>query len=75
MSLPLYVIQGEVTRININQNENIEGIANNIKQTKISQYADHLNILRRNQTSAKHILNYFEKLKKATGSTINLEKN
>ena len=76
LSLPLYVIQGEVTTININHSENIEGIniPNKYKTNKISQYADHSNILTRNQTSAKHILDYFEKLKKATESTMNLEK-
>ena len=47
LSLPPYVVQGEVTTININQNENIEGIRipNNTKQVKISQCADDSNFL------------------------------
>ena len=75
LSLPLYVIQGQITTTNINTNEQIEGITipNNTKQIKISQYADS-NFLLKTQKSVKHVLTYFEKLKKATGSTINLEK-
>lgn len=47
LSLPPYVVQGEVTTTNINQNENIEGIRipNNTKQVKIGQYADDSNFL------------------------------
>ena len=39
LSLPLYVIQGEVTTANINKNENIKGIKipNSRKEIKISQ--------------------------------------
>ena len=76
LSLPLYVVQSEVTTININNNENIVGIKipNKTKQIKISQYADDSNFLIKTQQSAKHILHYFQKLKKATGSTTNFEK-
>ena len=60
----------------MNKNEKIEGITilNCTKQTKISQYADDSNIFLKTQKSVKHVLTYFDKLKKATGSTINLEK-
>ena len=39
LSLPLCVIHGEVTTVNINNNENIKGvkIQNNTKEIKISQ--------------------------------------
>ena len=71
------MIQSEVTTINTNENENIIGIMipNETKQIKISQYANDSNFLIKAQQSASHILNYFEKLKKATGSTIKLGKN
>ena len=73
VSLPLYVIQGEVTTININSNQNIKGIKiqNHNTEITISQYADDSNFLLTEQQS---VIYYFEKLKKATGSTINLEK-
>ena len=76
LSLPLYVIQGEITTGNINNNENIKGvkIPNNNKELKISQYADNSNFLLTEQESIKLVINFFEKLNKATGSTINLEK-
>ena len=76
LSLPVYVIQSEITTINTNENENIIGIKipNKTKQIKISQYADDSNFLIKTQQSATHILNYFEKLKKVTGSTMNFEK-
>ena len=76
LSLPLYVIQGEITTGNINNNENIKGvkIPNNNKEIKISQYADYSNFLLTEQESIKLVINFFEKLNKATGSTINLEK-
>ena len=76
LSLPLYVIQGEITTGNINNNENIKGvkIPNNNKELKISQYADNSNFLLAEQESIKLVINFFEKLNKATGSTINLEK-
>ena len=47
LSLPLYVIEGEVTTININNNQNVKRIKipNNNKGIKISQYADDSNFL------------------------------
>ena len=66
LSLPLYVIQGEVTTININNNNSIK--------TKISQYADDSNLFMKDQESLNKVLQFFEKLNKATGITINLEK-
>ena len=76
LSLPLYVIQGEVTTININNNQNIKGIKtpNNNREAKISQYADDSNFLLTEQKSIEPVIDFFEKLNKATGSTINLEK-
>ena len=76
LSLPLYVIQGEVSTVNINNNENIKGIKipNNNKEIKISEYADDSNFLLTEQILIKFIISYIEKLNKATGSTINLEK-
>ena len=76
LSLPLYVIQGEVTTKNINQDNNITGIRipNHNKQVKISQYADDSNFLLTNQNSAKQVLNFFQKLTKATGTSINFDK-
>ena len=75
-SLTLYVIHGEVTTININNNKNIKGvkIPNNKKEIKISQYADDSNLLLTEQESIKLVIKFFEKLSKATGSTTNLEK-
>ena len=75
-SLPLYVIQAEVTAKNINKNENTKGIKipNNKKKTKISQYADDSNLLLTKQESIQVAISYFQKLNKATGSTINLKK-
>ena len=76
LSLTLYVIDGEVTTININNNENIKGvkIPNNKKEIKISQYADDSNFLLTEQESIKLVIKFFEKLNKARSSTINLEK-
>ena len=76
LSLPLYVIQGEVTTININNNNSIKGmhIPNKTKEIKISQYADDSNLFLKNQESVNKVLQFFEKLNKATGITINLEK-
>ena len=72
LSLPLYVIQGEATTINVNNNQNIEGIKipNNNKEI-ISQYADDSNFLLAEQQLVQFVINYFEKLKKTTSSTIN----
>ena len=71
LSLSLYIIQGEVTTININ-NQNIKGnkIPNNTKEI-ISQYADDSNFLLAEQQLVQFVINYFEKLKKTTSSTIN----
>ena len=75
LSLPLYVIQGETTTGNINNNENIKGVKiPNNKELKISQYADNSNFLLTEQEPIKLVINFFEKLNKATGSTINFEK-
>ena len=76
LSSPLYVIQREVTTVNINKNKNTKGIkiANNNKEVKISQYAEHSNFLLTEQESIKFVINFFEKFNKATGSSINSEK-
>ena len=76
LSLPLYAIHGEVTTVNTNNNENIKQvkIPNNKKEIKISQYANDSNFLLTKQESIKSVIKFFEKLNKATGSTINLEK-
>ena len=77
LSLPLYVIQGEVITININNNNSIKGIdiPNKTKQIKTSQYADDSNLFLKNQESLGKVLQFFEKLNKATVIiTINLEK-
>ena len=76
LSLPLYVIQGEITTQNINKDQNIIGITipNQRKKLKISQYADDSNFFLQNEESVKKVLNYFQKLQIATGSTINYEK-
>ena len=76
LSLPLCAIQGEVTTKNINNDNTIIGpkIPNSKKQLKISQYADDSNFFLQNQESVKNVLKYFQKLKEATGATINLEK-
>ena len=76
LSLPLYVIQVEVTTININNNNSIKGIhiPNKTKQLKISQYADDSNLFLKDEESLNKDLHFFEKLNKATGITINLEK-
>ena len=73
---PLYVIQREVTTVNINKNKNTKGIKipNNNKEVKISQYAEDSNFLLTEQESIKFVINFFEKFNKATGSSINLEK-
>ena len=76
LSLPLYVIQVEVTTKNINNENTIMGltIPNSRKQIKISQYADASNFFLQNQESVKNVLKYFQKLKEPTGATINLQK-
>ena len=76
LSLPLYVTQGEVTTLNVNQNKNIKGtkIPNKTNEIKINQYADDSNFLLTEQESVEKVIEYFQKLKKVTGATINLEK-
>ena len=76
LSLPLYVIQGEITTQNINKDQNIMGITipNQRNQLKISQYADDSNFFLQNEESVKNVLNYFQKLQAATGSTNNYKK-
>ena len=76
LSLPLYVTQGEVTTLNVNQNKNIKGtkIPNKTNEIKINQYADDSNFLLTEQESVEKVIEYFKKLKKVTGATINLEK-
>lgn len=76
LSLPLYVMQGEVTTENINNDNNITGLSkpNQKKQVKISQYADNSNFFLQNQKSVTNVINYFQKLKEATGATINFAK-
>lgn len=74
--MPLDVIHREIITTNINNNENIKGIKipNNKKEIKISQYGDDSNILLTNEESIQHAITFFQKLKIASGSTINLEK-
>ena len=76
LSLPLYVIQGEVTAKNINNDNTIIGlkIPNSKKQLKILQYADDSNFFLQDQNSVKNVIKYFQKLQNATGATINFEK-
>ena len=76
LSLPLYVIQGEITTTNINQDDNITGIkiSNYVKPIKLSQYADDSNFLLKEQKSAEKVMSFFQKLSKASGATINFEK-
>ena len=76
LSLPLYVIQGEVTTENINNDNTIIRlkIQNFKKQLKILQYADDSNFFLQDQYSVTNVIKYFQKLQKATGATINFEK-
>ena len=76
LSLPLYVIQGQVITTNINQNNNITGIyiPNQKNQVKISPYADDSNFFLKNQESVNNVLKVFYNQNKATGTTMNLEK-
>ena len=57
-SLPLYVIQGEITTTNINKNENIKGIKipNETKEIKIIHYANDSNFLLTKQKSIQHVI-------------------
>ena len=74
LSLPLYVVQGQVTTANINKDSNIQGIKIPNKQIdiKLSQYADDSNFFLANQELAENVLKFFQKLHLA--ATINLEK-
>ena len=76
LSLPLYVVQEEVTTINIKQDETISGIkiSNKKQEIKVSQYANDSNFLLATQKSVENVIKLFQKLPKATGATINLEK-
>ena len=76
LSLPLYVVQGKVTTENINNDNTIIGLAipNSEKRLKISQYADDSNFFLHDQKSVENVLKYVQKLKQATGTTINFEK-
>ena len=76
LSLPLYVVQEEVTTININQDETISGIkiSNKKQEIKVSQYADDSNFLLATQKSVENVIKLFQKLQKATRATINLDK-
>ena len=76
LSLPLYVVQSQITTTNIKQDKTITGIniSNQREQVKISQYADDSNLFLKNQESVQKVLNFFQNLNKATGATINLEK-
>ena len=49
--LPLYVIQGQITTINIKNDTNIAGIniPNQKEETRISQYADDFKFFLKNQ--------------------------
>lgn len=76
LSLPLYVIHGKITTKNINHDETITGIKipNYTKQIKLSQYADDSNFLLKEQTSAEKVINFFQKLNKASWAIKNFEK-
>ena len=76
LSLPLYVVQGEITTVNINKDSTIQGIKipNKKIDIKLSQYADDSNFFLANQESTENVLKFFHKLHLATGATINLEK-
>ena len=76
LSLPLYVVQEEVTTININQDESISGIkiSNKKQEIKVSQYEDDSNFLLATQKSVENVIKLFQKLQKATRATINLDK-
>ena len=76
LSLPLYVVQEEVTMINRNQDESISRIKipNKKQEIKVSQYADDSNFLLATQKFVENVIKLFQKLQKATGATINLDK-
>ena len=62
LSLPLYVIQSQISATNIKQDKTITGIniPNQKEQVKISQYADGSNFFLKNQESVKKVLTFFQ---------------
>lgn len=75
LSLPLYIVQAEITKINISKNQNITGSKEiKSKEIKISPYAHDSNFYLKNQESVINVIKFFENLHLATGSTINEEK-
>ena len=64
LSLPLYIIHGEVTTKNINNDDSIIGIKipNYQNQIKISQYAEDSIFFLKNQESITNLFNFFENL-------------
>ena len=75
LSLPLYVIQSQISATNIKQDKTITGIniPNQKEHVKISQYADGSNFFLKNQESVKKVLTFFQNWSKATVGSINLE--
>ena len=74
LSLLLYIINGEVTNLNIKNNDKIVGfpIPNQKENTKLSQYADDTNLFLLTEQSIIEILSFFEQYNLATGTTINI---
>ena len=72
LSLPLYVVQGQVTTANINKDSTIQGIKipNKKIDIKLSQYADDSNFFLASQESAENVLKFFQKLHLATGEPL-----
>ena len=72
LSLPLYVVQGEVTTANINKDSTIQGIKipNKKIDIKLSQYADDSSFFLASQESAENVLKFFQKLHLATGEPL-----
>ena len=66
LSLPVCVVQGEITTTNINQDKNIKGIKipNYTKQIKLSEYADDSNFLLTEQKSAEKVMNFLKNFTK-----------
>ena len=62
LSLPLYVVQSQVTTTNINQNHTIKGIniPNKSKENKISQYVDDSNFYLKIQESVINVIKFFQ---------------
>ena len=70
----LYIINGEVTNLNIKNNEKIVGypIRNQKENTKLSQYVDDTNLFILTEQSIREILKFFEQDNLATRTTINI---